>query len=130
MQHRELAIGDRLQFRIHDKRHKVANGEFATIAQRSAAQAKLRFDAMRELTINLSQLRHVDHSYASTLHTGQRAMVVRVIVNVDSMRSAQLVNRRQFYVSISRARHDARVYTDDAEALRRAVAREPKRNLR
>ena len=54
----------------------------------------------------------------------------RVIVNVDSMRSAQLVNRRQFYVSISRARHDARVYTDDAEALRRAVAREPKRNLR
>ena len=57
---------------------------------------------------------------------------VRVIVNVnvDSIRSAQLVNRRQFYVSISRARHDARVYTDDAEALRRAVAREPKRNLR
>ena len=41
------------------------------------------------------------------------------------MRSAQLVNRKQCYVSISRARNDARVYTDNALALRRAVAREP-----
>ena len=39
------------------------------------------------------------------------ATVDRVIVNVDSLRSAQLVNRRQFYVSISRARHNARIYT-------------------
>jgi hypothetical protein len=31
--------------------------------------------------------------------------------------------RKQFYVSISRARHDARIYTDDAEAVRRAVSR-------
>jgi ATP-dependent exoDNAse (exonuclease V) alpha subunit len=50
-------------------------------------------------------------------------------VNVDSMRSAQLVNRKQFYVSMSRARHDARVYTDDAEALRRAVARTQDKEL-
>ena len=53
----------------------------------------------------------------------------RVIVNVDSLRSAQLVTRRQFYTSISRARHDARVYTDDANALRHAVVREPKKEI-
>jgi ATP-dependent exoDNAse (exonuclease V) alpha subunit len=45
------------------------------------------------------------------------------------MRSGQLVNRKQFYVSISRARHDAQVYTDDAEALRRAVSREPHKEI-
>jgi ATP-dependent exoDNAse (exonuclease V) alpha subunit len=56
-------------------------------------------------------------------------MVDHVIVNVDSMRIAQLVKRKQFYVSISRARHDARVYIDDAEALRRAVGREPKKEI-
>jgi len=44
------------------------------------------------------------------------------------MRSAQLVNHEQFYVSISRARNDARVYTNDAQALRRAV-REPKKEI-
>jgi len=53
----------------------------------------------------------------------------RVIVNVDSLRSAQLVNRRQFYVSISRARHDARIYTGDAEALRRAMGRTQEKEL-
>jgi hypothetical protein len=54
----------------------------------------------------------------------------RVIVNVDSMCSAQLVNRKQFYVSISWERHDTRVYTDDAEALRRAVSRSRARKSR
>jgi len=128
-EHRELAIGDRLQFRIHDKRNKVANGEFATIIDLGSAQARLRFDNKRELSVNLPQLRHVDYGYASTSHSAQGATVDRVIVNVDSMRSAQLVNRKQFYVSISRARQDARVYTDDAQALRRAVGRDQRKEV-
>jgi ATP-dependent exoDNAse (exonuclease V) alpha subunit len=74
-----------------------------------------------------SQLRHADYGYASTSHSAQGATVERVIVNADSIRNAQLVNRKQFYVSISRARNDAQVYTDDLEALRRAVAREPRK---
>ena len=36
----------------------------------------------------------------------------------------RLVNRRQFYVSLRRARHDARIYADNADALARAIARE------
>jgi hypothetical protein len=47
-----------------------------------------------------------------------------VIVNIDTTRSVKLVNQRQFYVSISRARHDARIYTDDTNALARVVGRE------
>ena len=45
-----------------------------------------------------------DYGYASTSHAAQDATVDRVIVNIDTTRSAQLVNARQFYVSISRAR--------------------------
>ena len=45
------------------------------------------------------------------------------------MRSARLVNREQEYVSVSRARTDARIYTDDAEVLRRAVTRDPKKAI-
>jgi ATP-dependent exoDNAse (exonuclease V) alpha subunit len=128
-EHRTLAVGDRLQFRIHDKRNRVANGEFTTVTELTATQAKLRFDSGRELSVNLSQLRHVDHGYASTSHAAQGTTLDRVILNVDSMRSPQLVNRKQFYVSISRARHDARVYTDDAQALRRAIARESQKAI-
>ena len=50
-----------------------------------------------------------------------------MIVNADSMRSAKLVNQPQFYVSISRARHDAQVYTDDFQTLQRAVGRNPQK---
>jgi ATP-dependent exoDNAse (exonuclease V) alpha subunit len=128
-EHRTLAIGDRLQFRAPDKELDVANGEFATVAGLDDKNARLRFDSNREVTANLAQLRHVDHGYASTSHSAQGATVDRVIINVDSMRSAQLVNRKQFYVSISRARYDARLYTDDAQALRGAVAREPQKAI-
>jgi len=44
------------------------------------------------------------------------------------MRSAQLVNHEQFYVSTSRARNAARVYTNDAQSLRGTV-REPKKEI-
>jgi ATP-dependent exoDNAse (exonuclease V) alpha subunit len=114
---RTLAIGDRIQFRAPDKALKVANGEFATIVGIDDKRATLRLDNDRELTANRSRLRHIDNGYASTSHAAQGATVDRVIVNVGSMRGAQLVNQKQFYVSISRARYDARIYTDDAQAL-------------
>jgi ATP-dependent exoDNAse (exonuclease V) alpha subunit len=128
---RTLAVGDRLQFRTPDKKRDIANGQFAIVIDFNGDRARLQLDGRnkRELTIPLSQLRHVDYGYASTSHAAQGATVDRVIVNADSMRAAQLVNRKQFYVSISRARHDARVYTDDAKALRQAVGRESKKEI-
>jgi hypothetical protein len=42
-----------------------------------------------------------------------------------AMRSAKLVNQNPSYISISRVRRDARVFTNDLQALERAVARDP-----
>jgi ATP-dependent exoDNAse (exonuclease V) alpha subunit len=126
---RTLAIGDRIQFRTPDKALKVANGEFATIVGIDDKRIILRLDNDRELTAACSRLRHIDYGYASTSHAAQGATVDRVIVNVDSMRSAQLVNQRQLYVSISRARHDARIYTDYRHAMDLAVARKPEKSI-
>jgi len=120
---RALAVGDRIQFRAPDRALKLANGDFATITALEDRKAVLRTDAGREISASLHRLRHIDYGYASTSHSSQGATVDRVIVNVDTMRSIELVNRKQFYVSISRARHDVSVYTDDREALRRAVDR-------
>lgn len=53
----------------------------------------------------------------------------RVIVNVDTNRSAELVNRRQFYVSISRARHNLTLYTDDRQSLHAAVNRNREKSV-
>jgi ATP-dependent exoDNAse (exonuclease V) alpha subunit len=121
---RTLAAGDRIQFRAPDRALGVVNGEFATVIAIDAAQTRLRMHKGREIAAANSRLRHIDYGYASTSHASQGATVDRVIVNIDTERSARLVNRRQFYVSLSRARLDARIYTNNAEALARAVARE------
>src|SRR5207245_403253 len=69
------------------------------------------------------------YGYASTSHSSQGATVDRVIVNVDTNRSPELVNREQFYVSISRARNAATIYTDDREALHHAVNRNREKSI-
>jgi len=130
-ENRTLAAGDRLQFRRPDNRRNIANGEFAVLAAIGTTEATIRFHGKqkRELTLSLSAMRHVDYGYTVTSFSSQGSTVDRVIVNDDSMRSSRLVNREQLYVSISRGRIDARVYTNDAEALRLAVTRDPKKEI-
>ena len=50
-------------------------------------------------------------------------------MNIDTLRSVELVNRKQFYVSISRARDGVTIYTDDREALRYAVNRNREKSV-
>ncbi|MBF6558759.1 MAG: relaxase domain-containing protein [Candidatus Binataceae bacterium] len=118
---RKFAAGDRIQFRAPERTLKLANGEFATIVAIDERTARIRTEDGR--VVEAHRLRHIDYGYASTSHSSQGATVDRVIVNIDTMRSAELVNRKQFYVSISRARHGISVYADDRERLRQVVNR-------
>src|SRR5262245_22445036 len=82
-------------------------------------KARIRFESMepRELTLPIDALRHIDYGYTVTSFSSQGSTVDKVVINDDSMRSLRLVNREEEYVSVSRARIDARIYTDDAQAL-------------
>ena len=122
-EHRAFSPGDPIQFRAPNRTLGVANGEFATIVTINFRRAHLRMDDGREISTAAERLRHIDHGNASTSHSSQGATVGRVIVNVDTTRSAQLLNRKQFYVSISRARYAVSIYTDDRDRLRQTVSR-------
>ena len=126
---RVLGAGDRIQFRAPDRALGVANGEFATIIAIDDRRARLRIDNGRQISAAIGRLKHIDYGYASTSHSSQGATVDRVIANIDTLRSAELVNRKQFYVSISRARHAATIYTDDRSALQRAVSRTREKSI-
>jgi conjugative relaxase-like TrwC/TraI family protein len=128
-EHRIFAVGDRVQFRAPDRALKVANGEFATVVAIDGANAVLRTDTGREVNASLQRLRHIDYGYASTSHSSQGATVDRVVVNIDTLRSIELVNRKQFYVSISRARDEVTIYTDDRRTLRHAVNRNREKSV-
>lgn len=110
---RTIARGERIQFRAPDKTLGLANGEFANIDSIDDRRAVLRSDNGRPLSAALDRFRHIDHGYASTSHSAQGATVDRVIVDIDTRLSPELVKRKQFYISISRARDSLAIHTDD-----------------
>lgn len=63
---------------------------------------------------------HLAHGYVSTSHASQGRSVGKVIV-AQSAESFPASSREQFYVSLSRGKRQAVVYTDDKDALLRAV---------
>jgi ATP-dependent exoDNAse (exonuclease V) alpha subunit len=126
---RVLARGERIQFRLPDRALGVANGEFATIVAIDGRRAVLHLDNGKQLSAALDRLRHIDHGYASTSHSAQGATVDRVIVDIDTQLSPELVNRKQFYVSISRARNALTIFTDHRTQLRRVVTRSREKSV-
>ena len=128
-EHRILARGDRIQFRAPDRALGLANGDFATIKAIDARRAVLCLDNGKEVSVASDRLRHIDHGYASTSHSAQGATVDRVIVDIDTRLSPELVNRKQFYVSISRARNSLVIYTNDVRGLGHTVNRSREKSM-
>lgn len=63
---------------------------------------------------------HLMHGYVTTSHAAQGKSVKRVFIAQSSL-SHGASSREQFYVSVSRGKEQALVYTDDKLALRDAI---------
>lgn len=115
---REFAVGDRLMFTAPDRAIGVANRDIGTIEQLGRhGQLAVRMDNGRCVAFDASQMRHFDHGYAVTSHSSQGLTADRVLVNIDTRSHPELINTRFAYVSVSRAAHDAQIFTNDAAKL-------------
>ncbi|MGA2988181.1 MAG: ATP-binding domain-containing protein [Terriglobia bacterium] len=77
------------------------------------------------MQFNIREHPHVDYGYAVTSHSSQGATADRVLVHVDTEQTHdQLVNSRLAYVSVSRGRYDAQIYTNDADKLGEELSRD------
>ena len=115
---REFAVGDRIQFTAPDKSLGVANRDLAVIeaiAPDGHIHAKL--DNNRQIEFNATEHRHFDHGYAVTSHSAQGLTAERVLVHADTSIHPDLLNSRFGYVSISRASHEATLFTDNLAKL-------------
>lgn len=127
-----MGVNDRVQFRAADRTLGVANGTFGTIREVSTSHnrgtpqltVEVKTDSGRRLHVDLAVYRRLDLGYAVTSHAAQGATVDRVIVMADTQQSRDLVNARQLYVSVSRARDEVVLFTDDHAALQQAVGRD------
>lgn len=116
---KDFATGDRIQFTAKDKQLGVNNRDLGTITKLDAGQVTVQMDGKKERIIQFdpARMRHFDHGYAVTSHVSQGLTEGRVIANIDTDSARSLINTRLAYVAVSRAEHDARIYTNDAEGL-------------
>ncbi len=121
---REFATGDRLQFSALNKELGISNRDIGTITNMEPDRITVLLHGKenRSVTFSPSEFRQFDHGYAVTSHSSQGLTADRVIANIDTDSSRSLINDRLAYVAISRASHDARIYTNNAETLGQRLA--------
>jgi conjugative relaxase-like TrwC/TraI family protein len=115
---REFSVGERIQFTAPDKSLGVANrdlGVIESILPDGRVTATLSDD--RRIEFNAREHPHFDHGYAVTSHSSQGLTAERVLVHADTSVHPDLLNSRFAYVAVSRASHDAVVFTDDVAKL-------------
>jgi len=115
---REFSVGDRIQFTAPHKSLGVANRDLAVIEMiHPDGRLSARLDNNRRIEFNASEHRHFDHGYAVTSHCSQGLTAERVLVHADTSVHPDLLNSRFGYVSISRASHEATLFTDNMAKL-------------
>ncbi|HEY2787040.1 MAG TPA: MobF family relaxase [Fimbriiglobus sp.] len=117
-----VAVGDRLRVtkggKTKDGKHVLATNALLTL-KGFTKSGDLVVDHGWVIDKEFGQL---THGYAVTSHASQGKTVDKVFLSVSS-ESFPAANRRQAYVSISRARQEAVVFTDDAKELLKAIQR-------
>jgi len=124
---REFAIGDKIQFTAPSRDLQVANRDLGTIQNiGDDGKISVRMDGTKERIVRFDahEMRHFDHGYAMTSHSSQGLTSERVLVNMDTEVHPELINSRFAYVSVSRASHDAHIYTNNTALLLKNLSRD------
>jgi conjugative relaxase-like TrwC/TraI family protein len=124
---REFATGDKIQFTAPNRDMPVANRDLGTIQYiEDDGKISVRMDGTKDRIVrfDVEQMRHFDHGYAVTSHSSQGLTSERVLVNMDTEVHPELINNRFAYVSVSRASHDAQIFTNDAASLAGSLSRD------
>jgi conjugative relaxase-like TrwC/TraI family protein len=117
----ELARGDRVRVTRNDAALDIANGDRFEVMKATPASVTLT-DGRRVVEIPADRPLHLDHAYATTVHSSQGTTADRILI--DAATHSRTTTKDVYYVAISRARLEARIYTDEVEKLPQAVARE------
>lgn len=117
----ELSVGDVVRVTRNDAKLDLANGDRFTV--KAVARDRVTIsDGKRQVELPADHPLHVDHAYATTVHSAQGLTCNRVLIEADTQ--SRTTASDVFYVAVSRARHEAIVYTNDRSKLPDAVTRE------
>ena len=113
---RDLAQGDRIQWRLVNRELDLKNAERGTVEKLEGSLATIRWDrGERVQTIDLGEHKTWDHGYAETVYSAQSKTYARVYV-LAPVNSA-LVNGQNYYTAITRARLGVKLWTENEKKL-------------
>jgi ATP-dependent exoDNAse (exonuclease V) alpha subunit len=115
-----LAVGDRVRItangKTKDAKHRLSNGALYTVRGFSAGGDPI----IDHGWVIAKDWGHLALGYAVTSHSSQGKTVDKVFIG-QAAESFPASNRRQFYVSVSRGKEQALIFTDDKNRLLKAV---------
>ena len=119
---RELTVqaGDRITLR--EPVGHLKGGAVLTVERVGEAALHVRDVRGGTQALDTAKAVALDYAYAQTAHQAQGSTCTRVLVHAESDR-VNLMSQQSLYVALSRATHEAIVYTDDRVALATQVAR-------
>lgn len=112
----EIAQGDRLRWLKNNRPLKRLNGQQFTVVRvdQASATAQIEYQSGKREQINLNEPQHLDHALVSTTYSSQGKTASRVIVAASNDRT---LSKESFYVAVSRARHNLKIYAPSEESL-------------
>ena len=114
----ELCEGDLIQFRVNLKQKKIYNG---TLARMSTDPGKIEIlysdGTVRELIDMPEHYAAFDYGWVTTSHKSQGRTAENVVVAAESL------DRKAFYVALSRGRKEMSLHCPDKEHLKRNLAK-------
>ncbi|MBV6690327.1 conjugative relaxase [Xanthomonas euvesicatoria pv. physalidis] len=123
----ELSIGDTVRINRNDPGRDLTNGDRMRVAGVIGGTVKLESVEQRDgrparaLELPTNRPLHLEHAYASTVHSAQGLTNDRALIALDT--KSRTTSMNLYYVAISRACHEARVYTNSVKELPAAIAR-------
>ena len=101
------------------QKNKIYNGERYTLLEFTKDSVTLlNKENKTQLKGKTSLLKHFDYGYVSTSYSSQGLSASRVLVHDSSLKSHE-----KFYVDVTRAKHELKIYTKDKEALYAGIQR-------
>lgn len=113
-----VSDGEKVVFTKSRKDLNVKNGDEYTISKidNESGEIHVQDDKGKSLALKTKDLHNLALTYATTSFKAQGKTSDRVMVVLESWRK-NLLNHRSFYVSISRARHEALLFVDDTDKV-------------
>lgn len=137
LENTELAIGDRVRITRNDPKLNLVNGDrlkvkdlqeghiLLTRVDEDSNSGKGSTNAINkncDVKLLTNKPLHIDYAYATTVHSSQGLTSDRVLIDIDT--KSLTTTKDIYYVAISRARKEARIYTNNTPELPKAISRE------